>query len=58
MNTNHNVQDNQMQPYLIFELMNLEVRESTRFLECGQIKDNFQDWSASFALPVSYPDLR
>ena len=58
MNTNHDVQDNQMQTNLVFELMNLEVRESSSFLERGQIKDQFQDGAASFALRVSSPKLR
>ena len=58
MNTDHNVQDNQMQTNLVFELMDFEIRESTSFHECGQIKDQFQDGSASFALCVSSPDLR
>ena len=58
MNTDHNVQDNQMQTNLVFELMDFEIRKSTSFLECGQIKDDFKYWSASFALCVSSPDLR
>ena len=57
MNTDHNVQDNQMQTNLVFELMDLEIREHTSFLECGQVKDDFKYWSASFALRVSSPDL-
>ena len=60
-----------MQTNLVFELarvarevlsyeqeVNLEVRESTGFLERGQIKDQFQDGSASFALRVGSPKLR
>jgi hypothetical protein len=58
MNTNHDVQHNQMQPYLVFELMNLEVRESSSLFKRGQIKNQFQDGSASFALCVCSPKLR
>lgn len=58
MNTNHDVQHNQMQTNLVFELMNFKVRESPGFLERGQIKDQFQDGSATFALTVSCPKLR
>ena len=58
MNTNHHVQHNQMQTNLVFELVNLEVRERTGFLECGQINDQFQDGSAAFALRVGSPNLR
>ena len=70
MNANHDIQNNQMQANLVFELarvarevlsyeqeMDLEVWEHTSFFECGQVKDNFKDGSASFALRVSSPDL-
>ena len=71
MNTDHDVQDNQMQTNLVFELarvarevlsyeqeMNLKVWKQSGFLERGQVKDDFKDWPASFALRVSCPDLR
>ena len=60
-----------MQTDLVFELarvarevlsyeqeMNLKVWKQSGFLECGQIKDQFQDGSSSFPLPVYSPDLR
>ena len=47
-----------MQTNLVFELVNFEVRESSGLLERGQIKDQFQDGSASFALRVGSPKLR
>ena len=58
MNTDHNVQDNQMQTNLVFELMDFEIWKHTGFLERSQVKDNFKDRSASLALRVSCPDLR
>jgi hypothetical protein len=58
MNTNHDVQDNQMQTNPVFKLMNLKVLIQPGFLECGQVKDDFKDRSAPFALRVSCPDLR
>ena len=58
MNTNHHVQHNQMQTDLVFELVNLEIRKSSGFLERSQINDEFQDGSASFALRVGSPKLR
>jgi hypothetical protein len=71
MNTNHDVQDNQMQTNLVFKLarvarevlsyeqeVNLEVWEHTSFFERGQVKNDLKDGSASFALRVSCPDLR
>ncbi len=71
MNTDHHVQHNQMQTNFVFELarvarevlfyeqeVNLEVRESSGLLERGQIKNQFQDGSASFALRVGSPKLR
>ncbi len=70
MNANHDVQDNQMQPDLVFELarvarevlsyeqeMNLEIREDTSFFKRGQVKNDFKDGSTSFALCVCSPDL-
>ena len=57
MNTKHDVQHNQMQTNLVFELMNLEVCEHPCFLERGQVKNDFKDGSASFALRVNRPDL-
>ena len=38
--------------------MNLEVRESPSFLERSQIKNQFQDRTASFSLRVGGPKLR
>ena len=58
MNTNHHVQHNQMQPDLVFKLMNFEVRESSSFLERGQINDQFQNGSAALTLRVGSPKLR
>jgi len=58
MNTDHDVQHNQMQTNFIFELVNFEVRESPGFLERGQIKNQFQDGTAAFALRVNRPKLR
>ena len=47
-----------MQTDLVFELMDLEVCKHTGFLECGQVKDDLKDRSASLALRVSRPNLR
>ena len=71
MNTDHHVQHNQMQAYLVFELarvvrevlsyeqeMNLEVLKQSGFLERGQINDQFQDGTTAFTLRVSRPKLR
>ena len=71
MNTDHDVQDNQMQTNLVFELarvarevlsyeqeMSLKVWKQSGFLERGQVKDDLKNRSASFALRVSRPNLR
>ena len=58
MRTKHDIQDNQVKTDLVFELVNLKIREDTCFLERGQVQDDFKDGSASFSLRVSCPDLR
>ncbi len=58
MNTNHDVQHDQVQTDFVFELMDFEIREITRFLQRGQIDDQLDNGTAALALIVNRPKLR